>query len=726
MAKRTLLHKESDSTRKAALSGFMIMIVSMVTLEATSLLQYYFSTKSITAEANRRAEGHLKATEIQILSVTDQVETAVRNTIWSVQNQIGKPDSLAAITARMVSQNKVVYGSAVALIDQNVAPYSFRSGDGVAQSTLATDEYDYKSQEWFQKPLETAGGYWSEPYYDEGGGGVIMTTYSVPVMVKGKPAAVFTADVSLDWLTELVGSVKVYPNTYNFMISRTGRIMVSPAETLVMRHSIQEVAQKTDGSEVFAEVGESMLAGKPGNTQLKYNGKVLRVFFDTISRTGWSMSIIIPEEDIYGESQKMGRVVLLLQILGIALIIVILYFTIKNQRDLNNASESKNRIEGELQAASDIQRSMLPKTFPPFPSRDDIDMSAAIVPAKEVGGDLYDFYIRDEKLFFCIGDVSGKGVPASLFMAVTRSLFRSVSNHEHSPAKIVTTINNTVSDSNDASMFVTFFCGVLDMKTGHLVYSNAGHNAPFMLTDRIAELPVDPNIPLGVLPGFKFSEQEVDIKYDDAIFLYTDGVSEAENINHELFGEERMIKVLHTRRPAAEQMECIADAVIKFRGEAAQSDDITVLFIHYLGHNEAEDGKVLKMTFDNDIKQIPKLEGFMDEVQEATGIDTSLTMSLNLALEEAVTNVMMYAYPKGQHGNVNLKAILRDSSIEFVLWDKGVPFDPTAAPEADTTLGVEERAIGGLGIHLVRNIMDTVSYENKNGMNILTMIKNTK
>ena len=726
MAKRTLLKKESESTRKAALNGFLIVIVSMVTLEATSLLQYYFSTKSITAEANRRAEGHLKATEIQILSVTDQVETAVRNTIWSVQNQIGKPDSLAAITARMVSQNKVIYGSSVALIDKNVAPYSFRSGDEVAQSTLATDEYDYKSQEWFQKPLEISGGYWSEPYYDEGGGGVIMTTYSVPVMIKGKPAAVFTADVSLDWLTELVGSVKVYPNTYNFMISRTGRIMVSPAETLVMRHSIQEVAQKTDGSEVFAEVGESMLAGKPGNTQLKYNGKVLRVFFDTISRTGWSMSIIIPEDDIYGESKKMGFVVLLLQILGVILLIVILYFTIKNQRDLNNASESKNRIEGELQAASDIQRSMLPKTFPPFPSRDDIDMSAAIVPAKEVGGDLYDFYIRDEKLFFCIGDVSGKGVPASLFMAVTRSLFRSVSNHEHSPAKIVTTINNTVSDSNDASMFVTFFCGVLDMKTGHLVYSNAGHNAPFMLTDRIAELPVDPNIPLGVLPGFKFSEQEVDIKYDDAIFLYTDGVSEAENINHELFGEERMIKVLHTRRPAAEQLSCIADAVIKFRGEAAQSDDITVLFIHYLGQKDTEDSKVLKMTFDNDIKQIPMLEGFMNEIEEATGIDPSLTMSLNLALEEAVTNVMMYAYPKGQHGNVNLKAILKDGSIEFVLWDKGVPFDPTAAPEADTTLGVEERAIGGLGIHLVRNIMDTVSYENKNGMNILTMIKNTK
>ena len=707
------------------MQGLMIVVVSVVTLEATSLLQYYFSSRSITEEANRRAEGHLKATELQILSVTDQVETAVRNTLWSVQHQTGKPDSLAAITSRMVSQNNVIYGSAVALIDKDIAPYSFRNGEEVSLSTLATQEYDYRSQEWFCKPLELGGGYWSEPYYDEGGGGVIMTTYSVPVMVKGKPVAVFTADVSLDWLTELVGKVKVYPNTYNFMISRSGRIMVSPAETLVMRHSIQEVAQKSDGSEVFAGVGEAMLSGQAGDTQLKYKGKMLRVFFDTISRTGWSMSIIIPEDEIYGESKRVGFVVLLLQILGVALLIVILYSTVKNQRALKLASDSKTRIEGELQAASDIQSSMLPKTFPPFPNRDDIDMAAAIVPAKEVGGDLYDFYIRDEKLFFCIGDVSGKGVPASLFMAVTRSLFRSVSNHEHSPAKIVTTINNSLSESNDASMFVTFFCGVLDMKTGHMVYCNAGHNAPIALTDRIGELPVDSNIPLGIMPGFDFTEQEADIRYDDAIFLYTDGVTEAENIHHELFGEERMIKVLHTRRSASEQMACVADAVREFRGEAAQSDDITVLFIHYLGKEETED-KVLKITFDNDISQIPRLEGFIEEIREDTGIDAGLAMSLNLALEEAVTNVMMYAYPEGASGSVNLKAILKEECVEFVLWDKGIPFDPTAAPEADTTLGVEERAIGGLGIHLVRNIMDSISYENKNGMNILTMIKNTK
>ncbi|MBQ9410101.1 MAG: SpoIIE family protein phosphatase, partial [Bacteroidales bacterium] len=328
-----------------------------------------------------------------------------------------------------------------------------------------------------------------------------------------------------------------------------------------------------------------------------------------------------------------------------------------------------------------------------------------------------------EKLFFCIGDVSGKGVPASLFMAVTRSLFRSISNHEHSPAKIVTAMNNSLSESNEASMFVTFFCGVIDMTTGHMRYCNAGHNAPITLTDHIAELPVDPNIPLGITPGFEFTEQEADIHYDDAIFLYTDGVTEAENVNHELFGEERMIQVLHTRRPASEQMACVAEAVKEFRGEAPQSDDITVLFVHYLGRSVTADIEI-KLPLENDISQIPLLEGFMEEIRSAKNLDGGLTMSLNLAIEEAVTNVMMYAYPDGEKGVVNLKAVLKDSSIVFVLTDGGIAFDPTTAPEADTSLGVEERAIGGLGIHLVRNIMDEVKYRREDGMNILTMIKN--
>jgi sigma-B regulation protein RsbU (phosphoserine phosphatase) len=232
--------------------------------------------------------------------------------------------------------------------------------------------------------------------------------------------------------------------------------------------------------------------------------------------------------------------------------------------------------------ASNIQMSMVPKIFPPFPTRDDLDLSASLVPAKEVGGDLYDFFIRDEKLHFCIGDVSGKGVPASLLMAVTRTQYRTLASHYDSPSKIVTSINDGMSEMNENSMFVTFFCGVLDLQTGVLRYCNAGHNAPYILTDAIRELDVVPNLPLGILEGMSFEEQQVTLHYDDALFLFTDGLNEAENINHDQFGDEGVRAVLHTRRDADHHLKAMQQAVADFRGEADQSDDLTMLFLHYL------------------------------------------------------------------------------------------------------------------------------------------------
>ena len=244
--------------------------------------------------------------------------------------------------------------------------------------------------------------------------------------------------------------------------------------------------------------------------------------------------------------------------------------------------EVNDRVENELRIARNIQMSMVPKIFPAFPGRKDLDMYAGLVPAKEVGGDLYDFFIRDEKLFFCIGDVSGKGIPASLVMAVARSLFRTLSAHNDDPAKIVSDMNDSMSDGNEYNIFVTFFMGVIDLTNGHMLYCNAGHNAPVTLTDKIAMLPVDPNIPLGILGGFKYTVQEFSFKKDDAIFLYTDGITEAENPAHDLFGEERMISVLKTRRTAEYQVQSVVDAVADFVQDAPQSDDQTLLFIHLL------------------------------------------------------------------------------------------------------------------------------------------------
>ena len=721
-----MARKELDSaTKKAAKQGLLIVIAAVVTLEATAVLQYFYSQRILSEEATRRAEGQLAATELQITNVVDQVETAVRNSVWSVEQQMYRPDSLAAITVRLVESNPVIYGSTVAMVDKNQAPYSYRKDGQVQTSTLATEEYDYKHQEWFVKPLELHGGYWSEPYFDEGGGNMLMTTYSIPVAdKKGRVAAVFTADVSLDWLTELVGSVQVYPSAFSMVVSRAGQIMVCPAETLVMRHTVYDLAASSSDSSTFNTINRSMLSGHAGNTTFKFEGKVHYMFFDSVDRTGWAMSIVIPHNEIYGNIERLGKIVSLLIILGIGMIILILYHTISNQQNLNRIEENKHKMEGELKVARGIQMSMIPKIFPPYPERGDIDMFAAVVPAKEVGGDLYDFYIRDEKLFFCIGDVSGKGVPASLVMAVTRSLFRTVSAHEKSPQRIVTAMNDSMSDMNESNMFVTFFCGVLDLQNGHLRYCNAGHNAPVLVkAEGNAELPVVPNLPLGIMPGMNFEEQEADLECGTGLFLYTDGLNEAENPAHGQFGEERMMNLLQPGMESRVLIDNVRDAVHAFADGAPQSDDLTMLYIRFMNSRKTEETE-RHLILHNDIQQIPQLAEFVEAVADLAHLDVGLTMSLNLALEEAVSNVIMYAYPKGSDGLVDVEAIVRKDSLEFILSDNGTPFDPTAAPEADITLDVEDRPIGGLGIFLVRNIMDEVKYtRSDDGKNILSMTK---
>ena len=250
--------------------------------------------------------------------------------------------------------------------------------------------------------------------------------------------------------------------------------------------------------------------------------------------------------------------------------------------ELKSTTAAKASIENELKIAHDIQMSMLPKTYPAFPNRDDIDIFGQVMPAKAVGGDLYDFFIREEgKLFFCIGDVSGKGVPASLVMAVTRSLFRNIATHTAEPHKMVMGINELLCDNNETNMFVTLFVGVLDLATGSLKYSNAGHNTPLLLTDgEVCQLPCDPNIPVGVMPGWTFTCQQLQLKTNTSLFLYTDGLNEAEDISHQLFGMERVFQTAKSAsgRPQ-ELIEAMASAIRQFVGEAEQSDDLTMLAI---------------------------------------------------------------------------------------------------------------------------------------------------
>ena len=709
------------------------VIVALATLEATFLIQYFSTRKTIYEEATRRAEDQLEATNLKITDVLVQVEAAVQNNVWPVRKTINIPDSLWSLACRIVDSNPSVSGTAFAFMEDYFpdrgrlfAPYAYRNHDVIDTIQLGKESYGYPEKEWFVKPLETGKGYWSEPYYDTGGGEMLMTTFSVPVTdMKGKTACVLTADLSLDWLTDLVGSIKEYPEAFSVLVSRTGQLMVCPAPAFVMKKSVQEVAASLEDSTAVRDVSLAMLAGERGSREILYKGEEEYVFYAPIDRAGWSMAIVIPHDEIYGDVRQVGLLVILLQILGLLVMSYILYKAVKNQMSLREVTEKKSRMDSELQIARDIQRSMIPKDFLTAPERTDIDMAGLVVPAKEVGGDLYDFYIRDGYLFFCIGDVSGKGVPAALVMSVTRSLFRSVSFHEKSPHRIVSSMNDSLADMNENDMFVTYFLGVLDLANGHLRYCNAGHNAPVRLGPGTASfLDVVPNLPLGVVPGVQYQEQETSLSCGEGLFLYTDGLTEAENVGHSLFGTERMLDIaLHADGQKSEALvESMTAAVEAHIRGCDPSDDLTMLVVRYTNPTPSA-GWERQLTLTNDIVEIPRLHRFMRTVSEHAGLDHALAMNLNLALEEAVSNVILYAYPEGVQGEVDIRATVGKERIDFTVSDNGVPFDPVDTPDPDLTADVKERPVGGLGIFLVKRIMDQVSYSRENGKNILSMTK---
>ena len=684
-------------------TSVLLVVVFILTLEATGIIQFIYLQRAIKQEASLRAQSELQSATNKIMDIVNQAEGAVINSMWVAEWCLENPDSLMRIPQRVVELNPVVVGSTIALVPGYCkkyplySPYAVRNMESgeIELRSLATESYDYPSQEWFVQPMSLGESYWSEPYFDEGGGEMLMTTFSMPVKdFEGKVAAILTADISLDWLTELMENTRPYPNSYNTVVSRSGKLMLC-----------------TDAGD-----------------QVIDNSNAL-VYSTIVDRTDWELSIVIPKKDIFAGVHKVGAVVKLLQILGIVLIIIILRIMRRNQMKYKNLSAQREVMQNELRIGRNIQMAMVPKTFPAFPNRADLDIAACIVPAKEVGGDLYDFYIRDEKLFFCIGDVSGKGVPASLVMTVTQSLFRAISSRESSPSKIVGSMNDLMAEKNESSMFVTFFCGILDLETGQLRYCNAGHNPAIMVGGSesaadngtaVSILPVVSNIPLGLDMGYTFHEQETILGYDDTLFLYTDGVTEAENAGFELFGVERLVAALGIKCDAQGYLNATRAAVNEFAGEAPQNDDLTVLVVRYLATPVKQERHLI---LHNDIQQIPQLADFMETIAEEKHLSQNDTMSLNLALEEAVTNVILYAYPDGSDGLVDIEAILREHLLEFVITDSGFPFDPTSVPEADITLLADERSIGGLGIHLVRQIMDEVRYQRLENKNVLTLIK---
>ena len=393
--------------------------------------------------------------------------------------------------------------------------------------------------------------------------------------------------------------------------------------------------------------------------------------------------------------------------------------------NLAQVTTEKEHISTELNVANRIQADMLPRIFPAFPDRSEFNIFAVMNPAKEVGGDFYDFFLVDEDhLAMVVADVSGKGVPAALFMVIAKTLIKNRGQMGDSPSEILLNVNNQLCEGNDEEFFVTVWLGILEISTGKGWAVNAGHEHPVIRRkDGPFELVVYKHSPaIAVMPGIVFRQHEFQLSPGDALFVYTDGVPEATNAAGELFGSERMLRALN-RKPAAEPtelMENVRSDIDSFVGEAPQFDDITMLMLEYKGPQNSDELKIEAKR-----EKLGLVLRFLDEHLERWGCPMGIQPQMDIAVEEIFVNIASYAY-REKPGSVIIR--LQETSdpkgISVTFMDEGVPFDPLARPDPDVTLAAKDRSIGGLGIYLVKKSMDDVQYRHESNCNILTIKKN--
>ncbi len=393
--------------------------------------------------------------------------------------------------------------------------------------------------------------------------------------------------------------------------------------------------------------------------------------------------------------------------------------------EMTESLKEKERISGELEIATNIQAHMLPCIFPPFPDHNEFDIFATMTPAKEVGGDFYDFFMIDDRhLAVVIADVSGKGVPAALFMVIAKTLIKNYAQMGMEPCHVFTKVNQLLCEGNEAGLFVTAWMGVLDVETGKLTYVNAGHNPPMIkLADGgFTYLKSRPGFVLAGLETMRYKQNELTMAPGDKLFLYTDGVTEATDINQQLYGEERLSNYLNTHiaEGVSDILRGLKEDLDLFAGDQEQFDDITMLILDYQAKAKWED--INERAFPAEVDALNDAMAFVEEELEKADCPMSVAMQISVAVEELFVNIAHYAYP-GESGSMKLGIDIADGIATLRFTDYGIPFDPLQKVDPDVTLDAESRNIGGLGIYMVKKTMDDVQYERKDNQNILTLKK---
>ncbi|MCQ2152421.1 MAG: SpoIIE family protein phosphatase [Bacteroidales bacterium] len=619
-----------------------ILIVTSTIFISMLLVADIASHIVVADEATKAAENLRDATIARIENILQKVEMAVSSSAWLICENLDNEEYLYHITQKIVSENPDIIGSAIAFDSYYFkdkiyfSPYSFldtESGE-VKSKQLGTQQYNYFFMDWFQIPYLMGEPCWGEPYFDDGGANCLMATYSYPIKdAEGKVFAVITADISLEWMSDILSSIKPYPNSIVMLISRNGSFINQNIGSGSRGETIFSLLADTSWKDWnVLQMAEAISRGETGKIRYILNGKASFAVFAPLSN-GWKAGISCNYTEVLSRTSRIHIILALLVIIGLIVLFHVSKMTIrkltkplshftesaltvakgnfdvelpqikeedeiKELRDsfdymqkslkdyigeLQETTATKERIQSELNIANQIQMAMLPHDFP---VTDRVGLLAMVRPAKEVGGDLYDFFLDNDKmLYFAVGDVSGKGVPASLLMAITRSSFRFIAKMGLPMKEVVSKINNALAESNANDMFVTLFVGKINLETGEFNYCNAGHNPIVIVSPdgKAGFMKAKPNLAAGLFPDFPYEEESCTLEHGSRLVIYTDGVTEAERADSSQFGDARLIEWSEKRctlfSDTGEACEDLYSTVKQFTEGNEQNDDITIMTI---------------------------------------------------------------------------------------------------------------------------------------------------
>lgn len=693
---------------------YRIMAVVLVMMAIIAGVVYFTIRRYMLAEAEERYLGFLLENHQEIRRRLSDVHVAAENNVHDIERDIDDPDKMFDHMQRIIRQNRSIVCCAL-LFKQDYYPSKGRvfvpcarkdAADCIIVSRIDSTYNSYFYREWFQDQLKADQSAWTKPYFESrffAGNQEprLLTTYVVPIHDHdGRPVALLSADLSLEWLrNELMEDISEINNQYEkglqhqsyfFIVNREGTYIIHPKKELML-------------TPCDRNIGKTMLAHR-GTCVMEIDGVKSRLYYRSLKYVNWTMVIVAPLDVIMANAKVLNIIILAVMIIGLLAIYLFCRRQIKEIADPFAAQ--KAAVDRELTIAHDIQMGLLPQSFP---EHSDIDLYATQTPARDVGGDLYDYFVHKGRLVFCIGDVSGKGIPAALLMAVMRAMFRSEARRACSAAEIVGTMNRNLSEEYAGDDFVTMFVGILDLASGHLDYCNAGHEAPLLSGQ---PLPVLPNLPVGALADWTYEGQQEQLQSGDMLFLSTDGLSEAKNAADEQFGRKHVLQLANDHRSLAAKplIELMMSEVSSHTGDALQSDDITMLAVRWL-----DNGLTLKPSMDD----IGRLAPFITSAANRAGIEGKEAKRLRLAAEETVANIINY----GQATAIKLQATVADNQLELTIDDDGLPFDPTQDSPTDLSVPPDQRPPGGLGIMLLHEMTDGLNYQRIDGHNVLKIKK---